>query len=131
MPRSKHFSKLKMSRLLPEVLAVRRGTECNRKIVLELHIPPDIVHFDGHFPGLAILPGVIQIDWALHFAHEHLPLRGEFVAMDNIKFQAQILPDTRLDLSLDWDAIKGRLEFTFATSQRKYSTGRIVFGGHT
>jgi 3-hydroxymyristoyl/3-hydroxydecanoyl-(acyl carrier protein) dehydratase len=119
-----------MSRLLPEILAVRRGPEGSALVTLDLHVAADIVHFAGHFPGLAMLPGVLQIDWAARLAREYLALNGEFKSMENIKFQALILPDARLALTLNWNAVKGHLEFSYATSQRKYSTGRIVFGEH-
>ncbi len=121
----------KMSRLLPEVLAVRRSAGNSEQIALDLLVPADIVHFSGHFPGMAILPGVVQIDWAVRFTREYLMLSGEFSMMENIKFQALVLPDARLELTLTLDAAKGRLEFSFASSQRKHSTGRIVFKGST
>ena len=120
------------STLLPEVLAVRRRIQERGQVVLDLHIPASIVHFSGHFPGLAVLPGVVQIDWAVHFVQEHFALTSKFTMMENIKFQALILPDARLELSLHWNnATKESFEFSFATSQRKYSSGRIVFGGST
>jgi 3-hydroxymyristoyl/3-hydroxydecanoyl-(acyl carrier protein) dehydratase len=121
-----------MSKLLPEILAVRRRIQEMEQVVLDLHIPASIVHFSGHFPGMAVLPGVVQIDWAVHFAREHFALTSKFTMMENIKFQALILPDARLELALLWtDAAKESFEFSFATSQRKYSSGRIVFGAST
>jgi acyl-coenzyme A synthetase/AMP-(fatty) acid ligase/3-hydroxymyristoyl/3-hydroxydecanoyl-(acyl carrier protein) dehydratase len=116
--------------LQPEVLAVRPAGSTADHVTLDLHVPRGLAHFPGHFPGLAILPGVVQIDWAVRFAREHLPLCGEFTALENIKFLALVLPDARLELTLKWDAEKTRLEFSFATSQRKYSSGRIVFSAN-
>lgn len=117
-----------MSRLLPEVLAVRRRLEGNERVILDLHVPADIIHFSGHFPGLAILPGVVQIDWAVRFACRHFRLSGKFSMMENIKFQSLILPDARLELVLCKNDEKAGVEFSFTSSQRKHSTGRIVFG---
>ena len=113
--------------LLPEVTAI--SISDGNRVVLDLHITPDIAHFAGHFPGAALLPGVVQVDWAVHFARRHLPLEGNFSALDNLKFLGVILPDTKLQLSLAWDAERRRLEFAYATPQRKYSAGRILFGG--
>ncbi len=120
------------SPLLPEVTAVTCTDDPRNHVVLDLHIAPDIAHFAGHFPGAALLPGVVQVDWAVFFARRHLALTGHFSALETLKFLGVILPGTKLQLSLLWDVERRRLEFTYlayATPQRKYSTGRIVFGG--
>jgi 3-hydroxymyristoyl/3-hydroxydecanoyl-(acyl carrier protein) dehydratase len=116
-----------MTALLPEVLALRR--EGDVRVFLDLHVPAGLAHFKGHFPGLPVLPGVVQIDWAARFAHRHLPVAGGFTAMENLKFLALVLPDAKLLLALNWDQAKGHLEFMFSTSRRKCSSGRIVYGG--
>lgn len=126
-----------MSTLLPDVLSLRSdaasgasataGTPC--RMVIDLHVPAALEHFAGHFPGLPILPGVVQIHWATHFARAHLPVSGDFSLLENVKFQALLLPDARVELTLDWDAAKRRLEFSYASRDRKFSSGRIVFGG--
>jgi len=115
--------------LLPEVTAVNFAGGNPNHVTLDLHVTPDIAHFAGHFPGAALLPGVVQVDWAVFFARRHLALTGHFSALENLKFLGVILPGTKLQLSLTWDAARQRLEFAYATPQRKYSTGRILFGG--
>jgi len=115
------------AQLQPEVLAVRSTGEAGDQVVLDLHVGPALAHFSGHFPGQAILPGVVQIDWAVRYARQHLALGGQFTALENIKFLALVLPDARLELTLKWNAANARLEFLFASSERKYSSGRIVF----
>jgi 3-hydroxymyristoyl/3-hydroxydecanoyl-(acyl carrier protein) dehydratase len=116
-----------MTVLLPEVLAVHR--ESDARVVLDLRVPAELAHFEGHFPGLPIVPGVVQIDWAARFALRHLPVEGGFTAMENIKFLALVLPDARVELGLRWDQAKRHLEFMFSSNSRKCSSGRIVFGG--
>ncbi|MBS1228773.1 MAG: AMP-dependent synthetase and ligase [Proteobacteria bacterium] len=113
--------------LQAQVLAVREPCGARRQVVIDLLVPRELAHFAGHFPDLPILPGVVQIDWAIRHAREHLPLRGQFTALENIKFQALVLPDTQLELTLTWDDENARLDFIFANSQRRCSSGRIVF----
>lgn len=121
-----------INRLLPEILAVRRRMPESRQVVLDLNIPENIVHFSGHFPGMAILPGVVQIDWAVRFAREHFVLTSEFTMLENIKFRTLILPNAQLELALQWNRdSRESIDFSFATSERKYSLGRIVFGAAT
>ena len=117
-----------MNMLLPDIRAIRHDDE-KKQVTLDLHLPQTLAHFSGHFPGFPLTPGVVQIDWAIRFAHEHLPITGKLTTMENIKFHALLLPDTELQLTLDWDAKGRRLEFVYSRQQHKYSSGRFVFGG--
>lgn len=113
--------------LYPEVICVEGGgTSATR---LDLRVTPEITHFAGHFPDAAILPGVVQVDWAVHFARRHLALRGEFSSLENLKFLSVVPPGEELSLSLEWDAERQRLDFSYTSAGRKCSAGRIVFGG--
>ncbi len=115
-----------MPTFLPEILAERITGE--DRVELDLHVPAAIEHFAGHFPGYPILPGVVQVDWAVRLARPRLPVRGAFSALEQLKFQALVLPDARLTLSLAWNPAGRRLEFAYAAADRKYSSGRLVFG---
>ena len=110
----------------PRVLSVS-GNE--HRVCLELDVEARIEHFAGHFPGAALLPGVVQIDWAVFFARQYLALAGRFSALESVKFLAVILPGTLLTLTLDWHTDCRRLDFSYASASRKYSAGRIIFGG--
>ena len=116
--------------LLPDVIAVdAQRSETRQHVVLELHVLPEIAHFAGHFPGAAILPGVVQVDWAIHFARQYLPVEGVFSALEKLKFLAVIRPDARVQLSLVWDGERKLLTFSYATSTQKCAVGNVLFGG--
>ena len=63
----------------------------------------------------------------MRYARQYLALTGGFSALDNVKFLGLVLPDDRLQLSLKWDCATNRLDFSYLTSQRKFSAGRIMF----
>ncbi len=114
--------------LKPDVLAIHNNGDSKNQVILDLHIPAELSYFLGQFPNMPVLPGVVQVDWAIHYAHHHLPVTGDFIAIEHIKFQSLVLPDAILELALNWHSESYHLEFSFTTRARKYSSGRILFG---
>jgi len=114
------------ARRLPRVLATRRGcgtAEC------DLAIDADLMWFHGHFPGTPILPGVVQIDWALHFARACLGLALDTAPVFRVKFKAVIVPGDVVTLALDHDRARGRLSFEFRRGAKICTGGSIALGG--
>jgi 3-hydroxymyristoyl/3-hydroxydecanoyl-(acyl carrier protein) dehydratase len=108
---------------LPTVRAVRRS---GAHAELDLHVPRSLDFFPDHFPRLGILPGVVQVHWAVSLAREHLGLSGRFRGLRNLKFVNPVLPETALTLELDWAG--GELAFSYRDSERAFSSGRVLFG---
>ncbi len=78
---------------------------------------------------MPILPGVVQIDWSVRLGRARLPVRGDFVAAEQIKFLSVVRPEARLTLTLELNAEKTKMSFIYAGTGRKYSSGTLVFGG--
>lgn len=101
------------------------------RLDLGLLVTPDLAGFIGHFPDLPILPGVVQLDWAVHYAQEFLQLDAPVVRVERLKFTCPISPATQLRLSLDYDARKSSVEFRFYRlregDELVFSQGRLVY----
>ncbi|MBA2673225.1 AMP-binding protein [Ramlibacter sp.] len=95
---------------------------------LALELTPELRVFDGHFPGMPVLPGVVQIDWAVAFAAQCFALPPRFLRADVLKFHAPVLPPLRLVLTLEWEAGAGQLAFQYSSPAGSHSSGRLVFG---
>lgn len=96
---------------------------------LELDVPLDLAHFSGHFPQTPVLPGVVQIDWAQQLARQLIKdLPPCFSGMEVLKFQQLVRPGDRLQLSLRFDAARGKLYFAFRNGEAACSSGRILLG---
>jgi len=109
---------------LPEVLSEQRADD---SLVLDLHILDTLVYFPLHFPELPVVPGVVQIDWAIRFARERFPLAKRFRRMEVVKFKDLIRPRQRLQLHLRYHAEEGRLQFAYRQDHHEYSSGRVYF----
>ncbi|MGF1828569.1 3-hydroxyacyl-ACP dehydratase [Photobacterium angustum] len=102
----------------------------------EITLRPDnqLSDFKGHFPAFPLLPGVSQIDWAVHFAKQCLPdMPTSFNGMDVIKFQEPILPDSTITLTLEWRDDQQKLHFSYTSidangTLHKHSSGKIKLG---
>lgn len=98
------------------------------RAVFELTIPPNLFYFEGHFPNTPILPGVVQIDWAITFGRKAFELPPLFRGIQALKFQHIIQPDMIILLELQYDATKTTLSFRLYSSAGQHSSGRILFG---
>ncbi len=107
----------------PEVLAQQ---EMDGEWLLQLAVPPDLAYFSGHFPATPVLPGVVQVDWALDLGRERLELPEKFAGMEVLKFQQLVRPGDRLELSLRFDRERSKLHFAFRNATAACSSGRIV-----
>lgn len=94
---------------------------------LLLPLDADLIAFDGHFPQAKILPGVVQLDWAIHFGREAFAMPPRFVRMDALKFQHVARPGDVLQLSLGWDAVKSVMSFRYVSDHGVHASGRVVF----
>jgi len=83
--------------------------------------------FTGHFPGQPILPGVVQLDWAIRLGEGAFGSLGAFRSVEHLKFQATIEPLEPVELRLAWDAAALELGFDFAGPGGRKSSGFVRF----
>ena len=111
---------------LPDVLK-RTGTRSG--VEYELRVARNLKWFDGHFPGNPILPGIIQIHWAIHFGGSMGFKPGGFKGIQRVKFKEIVRPDTILLLHLK--SKPGKLVFSFISGSSLHSEGTIEFSEHS
>ena len=95
---------------------------------LGLILQADLVWFEGHFPKLPVLPGVAQIDFAVHFGRLHFDISGAVTKMRGLKFQHLLHPNDAPILTLNWRAGKRELAFSYELADgTPCSRGVLVF----
>jgi len=92
-------------------------------------VDPSLPVFAGHFPGNPILPGIVQIDWAVTAAQEAFQQTPEarFRGMSQIKFKAPVPPGTWLRLTLSLAA--GQVDFAYSDGSSSRTQGRLQYHG--
>jgi 4-coumarate--CoA ligase (photoactive yellow protein activation family) len=69
---------------------------------LRFELPASYGYFRGHFDGMPILPGVVQLEQlALRVARERFPQLGALARLTRVKFKRPIQPGEQLVLGLD------------------------------
>jgi acyl-coenzyme A synthetase/AMP-(fatty) acid ligase len=107
----------------PELLSQQQA---DGELRLNLIVPLDLAHFTGHFPTTPILPGVVQVDWAINLAQRLLPVPPRFAGMEVLKFQQLVRPGDHLSLTLRFDSERGKLHFAYRNGDSPCSSGRIL-----
>lgn len=110
---------------LPQILARRDAEGCTE---LDLQVQHANPWFAGHFPETAILPGVVQVGWAAHFAHQVHGFGPDVLAMEQVKFRRPVLPGAQLTLLLKPDRAGGKLRYEYRDTDGAYSSGVLRFG---
>jgi len=108
---------------LPPVLNRTAGPEASFTLLMDA----DLEAFRGHFPGHPVLPGVVQVDWAIRFGSEAFGSLGRFRGIDRLKFQELIQPLETVRLELAFDPDLGRLRFNYQAGGARKSSGVILF----
>lgn len=112
----------------PRFPALRVLEQAPERMLLELTVPPELLYFDGHFSVVPVLPGVVQVDWALHYGRRYFDLGSGFGGINALKFQQMIRPNQPVLLELVHEAAKGQLHFRYFSDAGAHASGRILLG---
>ncbi len=95
--------------------------------VLHACVPIDLQYFNGHFDGLHLVPGVVQLKWVLA-ALNHIGWLAEDPPRqwENLKFQHFLRPNDVFSLCLTRDLGKGKISFQCRYGDTKIASGRFV-----
>jgi 3-hydroxymyristoyl/3-hydroxydecanoyl-(acyl carrier protein) dehydratase len=96
---------------------------------LSLLVTPDLRCLRGHFPGLPIVPGAMQLGWVLVFASELLGSPPVLRGLQSVKFQRLVQPGQTLSLTIKLDQGQETIQFEYESAAGRHSSGRVLLGG--
>ena len=111
--------------ILPTMLDHHRNEHI---VTMLLHIPTDLAFFAGHFSSIAIVPGVVQLHWAVQFANDVFNLNSLFTNGSKIKFKHIMLPNDKPLLKLEHIASQRLILYSYTTQdEESYSSGSFNY----
>jgi 3-hydroxymyristoyl/3-hydroxydecanoyl-(acyl carrier protein) dehydratase len=117
---ARYLKAIKMTDRFPEILAQTVSAE---RAEFEFYIPENLFWFLGHFPDAPILPGIVQIHWALHYARTAGLNTPEALQDFQVKYRNMILPGMRICLVASSSPEKGLFTFEFTDGGQVCSSG--------
>lgn len=108
-----------------EPLHVATLTDTAEAVHRVLHVPPDLAWFKGHFPTEPILPGIVQVGWAVDAARALTGRPEGPASVQQLKFKSPIRPQSIVDLTLT--RVDGGVAFAFRSAGGECSSGRLLY----
>ena len=115
--------------LAPEWVRLEDGAG-DRQARFSGRVPWDLVHFAGHFAEFPLVPGVVELDWAMTQARTAFTLPPHLIRTEALKFRQFVRPGDTLELMLDWQPDRGRLVFELKGPEGICASGRLVLAAH-
>ena len=113
------------SRATPEWQPVS-ADDTAREYTFGGRIPPDLAYFPGHFPEFPLVPGVVEIRWAMELAGRFEWGQADLEGIENLKYQQFVRPDDEITISLRYDETKGKIHFSVRQGDMMCASGRMV-----
>ncbi len=105
----------------PEVFEEIRGDDF---IEWSCEVPQELSCFAGHFPDLAVVPGVLQLDWAMDLAGRLLGRTPRVAEVESLKLRAALWPGSRFAIRVRASS-DTRVDFEIRGDDAVHATGRV------
>ena len=110
--------------VLPEVKSINNNN--SNLLELSLFIPEKLKYFEGHFPKYPVLPGIVQVEWVIHFVKQHLTHRDiTIMNIDQLKFTQVILPKSIVNVKIQIE--NNKIIFQYFNDSATFSNGKIIY----
>jgi 3-hydroxymyristoyl/3-hydroxydecanoyl-(acyl carrier protein) dehydratase len=107
----------------PELLAESIGEGTRRQT---LRIPETLGCLEGHFPELAVVPGVAQLQWVMDVAAAMIGRQAAIDRIESLKFKDVLRPGEIVQLAVELSGGGDRLTFRLWNERSVFSSGRCV-----
>ena len=106
--------------------AVLHANEEAREYAFEGTVPLDLAWFGGHFADFPLVPGVIEVQWAMDLAARFDWGRQTVQHIENLKYQHFVRPHDTVQLTLRHDVAKNKIHFAIRQGDTPCASGRMA-----
>ena len=89
-------------------------------------IGSELCWFRGHFPGNPVLPGVVQLHWAVTVSRAAFDFAQNVSEVRRLKFSRVVTPPSQVDLVVTRQG-EHEARFTFSSGGDRNSEGSLIF----
>jgi 3-hydroxymyristoyl/3-hydroxydecanoyl-(acyl carrier protein) dehydratase len=104
------------------VLAEERAA---RRLVRTLRVPADLSALEGHFPGVPLVAGVVQLGWVLEAASALSGRSVEATRFEGLRFRDALAPEQELRLAVELSEAGDLARFQLDAGARIFAAGRV------
>lgn len=103
------------------------------EVQIRFRLPENLDFFRGHFTNMPLLPGVVQLHWAVEKTNEIFGIEGQPHKIEKLKFKQFLFPDMEAILTLK-QVKEGKISFLYHSLDMsgeliEYSSGILNFKG--
>jgi 3-hydroxyacyl-[acyl-carrier-protein] dehydratase len=81
-------------------ISIDKARHIDGAITAQVRVPADSIWFDGHFPGMAVLPGVAQLAIVVAILESVLGTRLLVTDVSRVRFKLAILPAQTMEVRI-------------------------------
>lgn len=104
---------------------VKSITQDENSLVLQIKFQENADYFDGHFENFSVLPGVVQIHYAMLCGQEYFNITPNVLKISKLKFGNIIRPETEVSLRINHIKGDNKLSFKYFGEDKVFSSGDI------
>ncbi|MDH3336265.1 MAG: hypothetical protein OER22_05260 [Gammaproteobacteria bacterium] len=95
-------------------------------IRMQVDVSQDLCWFRGHFPKQPVLPGIVQLHWAVIIVQACFGFSAVPTEIKRLKFKKVVTPPHIFELSVSRKS-GNEAQFEYHTGSEQNSEGRLVF----
>jgi 3-hydroxymyristoyl/3-hydroxydecanoyl-(acyl carrier protein) dehydratase len=105
------------------ILLAQEDTDTGR--ILHCRVPENLYYLSGHFPQVAVVPGVCQLRWVLQSIETYAGHALQMTAMEAVKFHHMLFPGQAFSLAIRFDGAASTWFYRIFSDEQTFASGRL------